>query len=108
MSFDNHTIYRIYIEEQKRIIKVKDLQIFEDTEIKQYTILLNYKNSKPIFQGFLLDDNDEKKTFNTLDNSTTAKPNISIDTGKPKTSKDAVKPKVLKDTAKPKCSDIAN
>lgn len=108
VGFNGHTIYCVYIKEQKQVIRVKDLRIFEDTEIKQHTVLLNYKDGKPAFQGFLLANNDEKETSNTLNNSAITKPNISTDTGKPTASKDGAKPKVTKDTAKPESPDIVN
>lgn len=49
VRFNGHTIYHMHIEKQKRVIKVKDLRIFEDTEIKETTILSDYKSDKPIF-----------------------------------------------------------
>lgn len=60
VGFDGHTIYRVHIEEQNQIIRVKDLRIFKDTEIKENTLLPFYKN-EPMFQGFLLEDNDDKE-----------------------------------------------
>lgn len=60
VGFDGHTIYRIHIEEQNQVIRVKDLRIFKDTEIKENTLLPSYEN-EPTFQGFLLEDNDNKK-----------------------------------------------
>lgn len=60
VGFDGHTIYRVHIEEQNRVIRVKDLRIFEDIEIKENTLLPSYEN-EPTFQGFLLEDNDDKK-----------------------------------------------
>lgn len=59
VGFDGHTIYRVHIEEQNRVIRVKDLCIFEDTENKENTSLPSYEN-EPTFQGFLLEDNDDK------------------------------------------------
>lgn len=60
VGFDGYTIYYIYIKEQNQVIKVKDLRIFEDTEIKKNTLLQSYEN-KPTFQGFFLEDNDNKE-----------------------------------------------
>lgn len=59
VGFNGHTIYRVHIEEQNRVIRVKGLQIFEDTENKENTSLPSYKN-EPTFQGFLSKDNDDK------------------------------------------------
>lgn len=96
VDFDSHTIYCVNIEEQKWVIRVKNLRIFEDTETKQYTVLPSYKDGKPTFQGFLLDINDEKETSNAPNNSITAKPNISSDTGKPTASNDVLSQKYQK------------
>lgn len=60
VGFDGHTIYRVHIEEQNRVIRVKDLRIFEDTEIKENTLLPSYEN-EPTFQGFLSGDNKDKE-----------------------------------------------
>lgn len=60
IAFDGYTIYWVYIEEQSHVIKAKNLQIFEDSEIKNDTILPCYKK-EPTFQGFLLNDNDNKE-----------------------------------------------
>ena len=48
VGFDGHTIYRIHIEEQNRVIRVKDLRIFEDMETKENTLLPSYED-KPTF-----------------------------------------------------------
>lgn len=45
------------------MIKVKDLLIFKNTKRKKNTILSNYKSNKPIFQDYLLDDNNDNKAF---------------------------------------------
>lgn len=58
VGFDGHTIYRVHIEEQKRVIRVKDLRIFEDMITKPHTVIPSY-NGEPTFQGFLLEDNDD-------------------------------------------------
>ena len=44
MGFNSHTIYRVHIEEQNLVIRVKDLCIFEDIEIKENTLLPSYEN----------------------------------------------------------------
>lgn len=60
LGFDNHTIYRIDIEKQNRVIRVKDLRILEDTEIYNNTSLPSYEN-EPTFQDILLENNDDKE-----------------------------------------------
>lgn len=42
VEFDNYTIYKIYIEDQNKVIWVKDLQIFKDITSK-VTTSLQYK-----------------------------------------------------------------
>ena len=58
VGYDGHTIYRVYIKDQKKVIRVKDLRIFEDYETKKSTDLPDY-DERPTFQGFLFEDNDE-------------------------------------------------
>lgn len=60
MGFDNYIIYHVYIEKQNWVIKVKDLYIFENIEIKENISLPSYEN-KPSFQGFFLEDNNNKE-----------------------------------------------
>lgn len=72
VGFDGHTIYPVHIEEQKRVIRVKDLQIFEDTITKPHTVLPSY-DGEPSFQGFLVEDNDDIEV----------EPNTTLDTDRP-------------------------
>lgn len=58
IGFDRHTIYRVYIKEQNKVIKVKDLRIFKDTTVKAYLVLPNF-NRKPIFDRVQLLDAKE-------------------------------------------------
>lgn len=60
VGFNGYIIYRVHIEKQNRVIRVKDLRIFKDTEIKENTSLPSYEK-EPTFQGFLLEDNDHKE-----------------------------------------------
>ena len=43
------------------MIRVKNLQIFEDYKAKKCTELSNYSNDMPTFQGFFLKDNNKKE-----------------------------------------------
>ena len=61
MGYDGHTIDRIYLKDQKKVIWVKDLHIFEDYESKFSTKLPDYSESTPTFQEFLLADNDNEQ-----------------------------------------------
>ncbi len=49
VGYDGHTIYRVHIREQNKVIHIKDLRIFEDYKIKTSKGLPNYENS-PTFQ----------------------------------------------------------
>ncbi len=61
VGYDGHTIYRVYLKEQNKVIRVKDLRIIEEYESKVTTDLPDYENGTPMFQGFLLKDNDDKE-----------------------------------------------
>lgn len=61
VGYDGHTIYRVYLKDQKKVIRVKDLRIFEDYASKASTELPDYSEGTPTFQGFLLADNDDEK-----------------------------------------------
>ena len=61
VGYDGHTIYRVHIRKQKKVIQVKDLQIFEDYEAKKSTKLSDYSDNMPTFQEFLLENNDDKE-----------------------------------------------
>ena len=61
VGFDGHTIYRVHIKDQNRVIRVKDLRIFEDYESKGSTELPDYFESLSTFQGFLHTDNDDEE-----------------------------------------------
>lgn len=65
IGYDRHIIYRVvYIESQSKVIKVKDLHVFEDNEAKTSTDLLDYEDA-PTFQGFfLVDDNEVRNPKN--------------------------------------------
>lgn len=59
VGYDGHTIYRVYIQEQNKVIHIKDLRIFEDYETKTETSLLAYQNI-PTFQRFYADHDDKR------------------------------------------------
>lgn len=58
VGYDGHTIYRVHIQEQNKVIRIKNLQIFEDHEAKSSTSLPDYENG-PTFQGSPLSDEDD-------------------------------------------------
>ena len=53
-GFDGHTIYHVYIKEQKRVIRVKDLQIFENTKTKKTLSYPTTKAAKKPSKAFFL------------------------------------------------------
>lgn len=53
VGYNDYTIYRVYIKDQNKDIRVKDLQIFEDFETKLSTDLSDYQD-KLIVKGFFL------------------------------------------------------
>ena len=61
VGYDGHTIYRVHLKDQKKVIQVKDLRIFEDYESKFSIELPDYSEGAPTFQGFLLADNDDEQ-----------------------------------------------
>ena len=61
VGYNGHTIYRVPIKSQNKVIQVKELQIFEDYETKTSTDLPDYKDT-PTFQGFLIEDQEEQVT----------------------------------------------
>ncbi len=61
MGYNSHTIYRVYLKNQKKVIRVKNLHIFKDYATKSSTGLPDYSEDNPIFQGFLLADNDNEQ-----------------------------------------------
>ena len=50
VGFNGHTIYRVHIENQNKVIRVKHLQIYKDITSKAITSLPNF-NGKPTFDG---------------------------------------------------------
>ena len=61
VGYDGHTIYRVYLKDQKKVIQVKNLRIFKDYKSKFSTELPDYSKGTPKFQGFLLADNDNEQ-----------------------------------------------
>ena len=55
VSFDGHTIYNVYIKDQNKVIRVKDLRIYEDFTSKAITSLPDFEG-KPTFDGIQIPD----------------------------------------------------
>lgn len=60
IRFHDYTIYKIYIEEQNKVIWVKNLQIFKDI-ISKVTISLLDFDKKPIFDGVQIPNKESDK-----------------------------------------------
>ena len=58
VGYDGHTIYRVHIKEQKKVIRVIKLHIFEDYEAKKSTNLPDYFDNLSTFQGFHYNNDD--------------------------------------------------
>ncbi len=50
VGFDGHTIYRVHIKDQNKVIQVKDLRIYEDITSKATTFLPDFEG-RPTFDG---------------------------------------------------------
>lgn len=62
VDYNGHTLYRVHIKSQKKVIWVKNLRIFKDDKTKATTELPDYNNDIPTFQRFLFEDNNEEET----------------------------------------------
>ena len=61
VGFDGRTIYRVHIKDQNKVIRVKDLRIFEDYETKESTKLSDFSESLSTVQSFLHKDEEEEQ-----------------------------------------------
>lgn len=61
VGYDGHTIYRVFIKEQNKVIRVKDLCIYKDHNTKSATNLPHFENTLT-FQGFRLEDDNKPKS----------------------------------------------
>ncbi len=55
MGFDGHTIYKVYIEDQNKVIQVKHLRIYKDIISKATTSLPNFEG-RLTFDGVQVPD----------------------------------------------------
>lgn len=69
VGYNGYTIYRVFIREQDKVIRIKNLQIFEDTTEKASTALPDFEG-KPTFEGFFVTD-QEGNSSESDDNATT-------------------------------------
>ena len=61
VGYDGHTIYWVYLKDQKKVIWMKNLCIFEDYESKFSTKFFNYSEDMLTFQEYLFTNNDNKQ-----------------------------------------------
>ena len=61
VGYNGYTIYQVHFKDQKKVIWVKNLHIFEDYKSKFSTKLPDYSKGTSTFQGFLLADNDNEQ-----------------------------------------------
>lgn len=71
IGYGGHTIYRVFIKDQSKVIRFKALQISQDYETKASINHPNY-NSTLNFQGFLDEDQEESGTDETQPESACA------------------------------------
>lgn len=71
VGYDGHTIYRVFIREQDKVIRVKDLQIFEDKSEKVSITIPNFEG-KPTFEGFFIII--QESNFSESNNTTITEP----------------------------------
>ena len=73
VGFDENTIYRFHIEDQNKVIRVKDLRIFEDTSTKAFSAL-PYFEGKPTFDGTPDEQGPSDKGSASEDEKTKSRP----------------------------------
>lgn len=72
VRFDSHTIYRVYIEDQNKVIWVKNLQIFEDITSKVTTSLPDF-DRKPRFNEVQIPDEKSNKSGTSKEKTNASK-----------------------------------
>lgn len=75
VGFNRYIIYKVHIKDQNKVIRVKNLQIFEDISTKANSTLLDF-DKKPIFDVIqILDKQDlSNKNSASKDKKTKIKP----------------------------------
>lgn len=61
VGYDGHTIYRVYIKEQNKVIWVKNLYIFKNYKAKKSIKISDYFNNLLTFQDFYYNNDDNNK-----------------------------------------------
>lgn len=56
IGYDDHTIYQVFLKQNNAVIRVKDLQIFENT-------ILNNKTALPTYKAILIDEQGETASY---------------------------------------------
>lgn len=73
----------MYLKDQRKVIWVKNLQIFEDYKNKLFTELPDYSEGTAIFQGFLLADADNEQLKADLDLTRVSQKAINVEANQP-------------------------
>lgn len=64
VEYNENTIYRVYIEDHNKIIRIKDLWIFKDTLTKTFSILPNF-DRKSMFDTTQIPDEQNSSNKNS-------------------------------------------
>ena len=91
MEYDGHTIYKVFIKSQNKVIRVKNLQIFEDYKTKMFIDLPEYIDT-PTFQSFLAKDQEDKGNTPALSQADNMTKNVQGSTPGNKELQDASSP----------------
>ncbi len=73
IRFNKHTIYRVHIKDQKKVIRVKNLRIFEDSSTKTNSTLSDF-DGKPTFDATQIPDEHGPSDESSASKDKKAKP----------------------------------
>lgn len=66
VGFDGYTIYKIYIEEQNKVIRAKHIRIFKDIIAKIYSFLSNFDKKLTFNRVQLSDSKNDLSMFESM------------------------------------------
>ncbi len=105
VGFDGHTSYRVHIEDQNKVIRVKNLRIFEDTSAKANSTLLDF-NRKPTFNATQIPDKQGLSAKSSASENEKAQPKSPQKSKKIQASRDAIA-RASKEVNEPKAKSRA-
>lgn len=73
VRFDGYIIYRVHIEDQNKVIRVKDLQMFENTSTKAFSALPDF-DEKPTFNAIQIPDEQDLSNKNSVSKNEKGRP----------------------------------